>query len=77
MKPGNALETIGGDTNVFKLGDLLDRKVVANGARTVPDEVMYRSKRIRVADQVVEKVVACFLGRNQWQWGESIRAYVP
>lgn len=57
MKAGNALVAIDCDFDVGRLGDLLNGKVVANSARSIPDKMMDAAQRRSIGDDIVEEVI--------------------
>lgn len=57
MEPGDALIALHGKLDMFRLGDLLDGKVVADAPRTIPDEFVNRGQSLAAADEFVEEIV--------------------
>lgn len=66
MEACDALVALDGYADLVEFLYLLYRKVVADGPRAVPNEVMYRPERRRVANDDVEQVVDCALQHRGW-----------
>ncbi|KAI7491321.1 hypothetical protein KC351_g16 [Hortaea werneckii] len=52
--------------SIFSLTELLDTKVVAHSASSIPNKMLYTSKRRRLGNERVEKVVAGLLQNGRW-----------